>query len=717
MATTNTIEAANNLIGKALISADGTILVNELGEQILLESEPSIEQLGSTQIPRDSSWVRQTFMTYQGDNIANGVSLSEQDKYNRNFSATMLNYTDSSPGGNTVINPPAQFTPYADIRSPRLIGNANEVTLYTPANHQSMGMGRYYGEAIDSNSQQIHMRFGVASFNSLTQFLTGFYSGDLAAMARGARYTDDFITRWSTAFGNIVGLAVAPLFIIPVAVLMIGSAARFFMNWPSSKFYYLKPSMPVYWTAVNNICNQLAVNSGLSSFVSTAQSEKILKGGDGVNSLQASTVMNIVGQFLPAGLIKSNGTIDVYAVANRTNRAAIEYQKRMAKAFESAGSNASWFDIVRKTVGNNPLGNFRPEHTNIEIYFDRFIKLLSFNKAPSSKQEDGSFERDLKHKGWNEKADNYNPSAAMAPGVGDYFVSNLNDGSDFVSYRVDYTGPVSEHFDSSVAESSLASKVNSMSRSSREARFNLADGNLGGGIGAVTDAVRGVIAGVAEVVQIEGLAALAGSAFMDIPKHWDESTTQMPKANYNITLISPYGNPVSRLFNIWMPLATLLAGALPLATGKQSHTSPFLVELHDRGRCMTRLGIIDSMTITRGTSNLGFDQEGNAMAIEVSFSVLDLSSIMAMPIQQGFNIFNPMQGLFDGDNAFADYLMTLSALKLTDTIYRVPLLKYQINRKAAEMKSFFSASHIGSFLATLPGAELLGAAMRGTDRK
>ena len=703
-------------LGAAVNSNQGTLLVNAAGEQILLSSEPGLEQAGSGALPRDNAWVRQSFMAYQTSipGTSQGSLLDDQDRANRGFTTAMLKYTDTSPGGNKYINPPPAMTRYADIRFPRFAGDTVPVTLRTPSSHQSQGMGRYYSEAIDDNAQVIHMRFGVASFNSLTQFFTGFYSGDLAAAARGARYTDDFITKWTVRIGNVLGAAIAPLFIIPIAILMVGTAARFFMNWPSSKFYYLKPAMPLYWMAVSNMVNQMAVNSGLSSYVDTNASKQVLKGGAGVQELSNSTVMNTVGAFLPQGLIKENGTIDIYAIANRTNRMEIEYQRSMSEAFARASSSDSWFDVVRKQIASNPVGNFNPEKTNFEVYFQRFVDAVSFNK---SEKEDGSFEKDLRAAGYNEATKSYDGAAATKPGVLDYFTSNLNDGSEWVSFRVDYTGAVSEHFDSSVTESSIASKMNSMSRSNRETRFNLADGNAGAGIGTIVNAVKGVMAGVAEVVHVEGLAALAGSAFVDIPKHWNESTASLPKANYNITLISPYGNPVSQLFNIWMPLSMLLAGALPLATGRQSHTSPFLVELHDRGRCMTRLGIIDSMTVTRGTSNLGFDREGHAMAMEVSFSVLDLSSILAVPIQEGFSIFNPLEGIFDGDNAFSDYLMTLASMKLADTIYRIPLLKYQINRKVADMSTYFSASHLASRLASIPGVELLGAAMKGTDRQ
>lgn len=48
-----------------------------------------------------------------------------------------------------------------------------------------------------------------------------------------------------------------------LAVHLLGVGLRFAMGKPSSKFYYLKPTMPLYWNAVNSIVNQIAVNRGI----------------------------------------------------------------------------------------------------------------------------------------------------------------------------------------------------------------------------------------------------------------------------------------------------------------------------------------------------------------------------------------------------------------------------------------------------------------------
>lgn len=713
---TTDVPTSNLSTGSYINSKGSDLLLNSKDRPILMTSSPAEEQAARNYLPRDRDWIKQSFMSVrvlQDGTLAS--SLSDLDKSNRSFSSASLKFTDSSIGGNNCINPPPQYTRYCDIRDPGVHVDSRPVTIAPVSGFANLGMGNYYSEAIDDHSQIIHLRFGVASYNSLLQFFTGFYSGDMAAAARSGRFTDDIVKNFFTAAGNVIGFAIAPMFLVPIAVLLLGNAARFFANYPSSKFYQLKPTMPMYWNAVNSMVNQMAVNSGLSAAVNTSQSKVLLKGGEDLGSLK-NPRMNVVGKFLPKGLIKDNGTIDVYAMANRSNRMSIQYNNALADAFKNANGTNSWSDTVKnhvlasRTIPATSVGDL---DGSIEGYIQRFIDFAgSYTRMKDSNKE--TVEQDFKLATKDDKGKDVPPD--LSQGFFDYLLSQWNDGGEFASFRVDYTGPVSESFSNSVGESSLASKINSLSSSTRDIRMNMADGNLGGGIGAITDAVKGLLSGMAEVLHIEGIAAAAGSAFVDIPKHWENSTASLPKANYTMTLISPYGNPVSRLMSIWTPLAMLLAGALPLATGKESHTSPFLCELHDRGRCMTRLGIVDNISITRGTSNLGFTQDGSALAIDVSFGILDLSSIVAMPIQPGFSVSSAVSSMFDSDNSFTDYLMTLSAMKLGDTIYRIPMLKYNINKVAADFDSYFSSAHLASEIASLPGVNILSAIMRGTEK-
>lgn len=660
---------------------------------------------------RNDQWIRQSFIV--DVDRTDKPTLDDIDVMNRSFSSASLKYTDSSLGGNIVINPPPQFTRYADIPDPGIRSEMRDRDVGVGMEARPNGMGRYYSEAIDDNNQVIHLRFGVAQHNSLLQFFTGFYSSDAGAAARQGRFTDGIIKNFLRNAGKLIGLAIAPLVLIPLAILMVGTAARFFLNWPSSKFYTLKPAMYMYWNAVTSLVNQIGTNQGVITYMDDKQKDSII----GQEHHFTKNEYNMFSAMLGNTFTK-NGVIDVFAVANRAKRMQMAYEYDMVERFNNADTSdtQSFFGTVRN-IANQQTKVPIPAHPNarsapsIEAYLTHFLDdAVKFFGVSS----DGSdIEKDPR--ATNQTQDgktNYGPPEGV-DGYLTHLLADTANGSDWVSFRVDYTGATQESFSNSTAESSMAQKINSMSSSARDLRMNF--GGLAEsipGLAAIKEGVGAVVSGAASVLHMEGLAAAAGSAFVDIPKHWESSSARLPQSTYTMTLISPYGNPVSQMFNIYFPLALLLGGALPLATGKQSYTSPFLCQLHDRGRAVTRLGIIDSLSISRGTSNLGFNNEGMPMAIKVSFTVLDLSSIVAMPIVPGFSAM-PLEGLFDGDNAFSDYLMALSSMKLSDTIYRIPMLKKQLARKAADLATFTSSAHMAAYTASNLGVGMLAGIMRG----
>lgn len=158
--------------------------------------------------------------------------------------------------------------------------------------------------------------------------------------------------------------------------------------------------------------------------------------------------------------------------------------------------------------------------------------------------------------------------------------------------------------------------------------------------------------------------------------------------SYKMELRSPYGHPVARMQYEMIPMLMLLAMALPRSTGKQSYTSPFLVEAYCQGRGQVRIGLIDSVTITRGVGNMPWSKKGEPRGIDVDFSIMDLSSIMSMPL-------NSNQNLFDDENAYTDYMATLGGLSLADQIYSLRKLNIDMTRALSQAKLDFTASKIG----------------------
>lgn len=614
----------------------------------------------------DRDWVRSSFM------ISDSYIDDRVDRKNRYYSSAARKFTDTKLGGNIGINAKPQYTRYSDIRVKGRLAGRNEVNV--GAYDGNFGMGRYYSEAIDDNSRTIYLRFGVPQFNSLSNFIANFYNHERSLLARTGR-----LPGAAYIAGQVTGL-VAGFIFLPVitTALVIGHFVDAYLGTANSKFYYLKPAMHSYWSTVNLLVNTIAVNKGILP-------RAMMKQYGGVNDMGKPdpSIMAQLSSFMPDEFTDTG--YDIYAVANRAQRIANQVYKQEYESF--AGDLSAIESPIQPPRGKPSILDAISNYLGKEDY--------------QPKQKD-------------QKGDEIEPGMFIDQSTGlkkeknAGFVAMLDaefkDGSSFVTLKVDHSGSIGESFSNSVTESELANKLNSVSSTVREARFSFANGNLTDG--PISDLVKGALGAVADfgmgaldTVGLDGLAALAGNAFVDIPKHWQSSTANLPRANYSMTLISPYGNPISQMQNIFIPLSCLLAGALPLSAGAQAYTSPFLVQIWDRGRTQIQLGIIDSLSINRGVSNLSFNNVGQPMAVEVSFSIIDLSSLMHMPIPiMGTLGSATNKAIWNEDNPLTDYMAVLAAQDIYSQVYDLPKAKLRLAKTIATRAYLTSPAHWASLI-------------------
>lgn len=638
----------------------------------------------------DEDWLRQSF-------ISDGKYAKNIDKQLRSYSTAEFKFQDSSLGGNYAVNPRPQFTPYADTRIKGRMMHRNEVTLTdTSGDH---GMGHFYSEAHDDNAQVIHMRFGVPQFVSMTTFFTGFFNYKVASVARTGRGSSSLFFKAGQAAGYVVLLVLWPLTVASI----LPNAIRFLSGKPASKFYSLKPTMPLYWYAVNTMVNQIGVNRGL--FPEVIDSNKNQKSGDTFKLDERS--VSALSDLMP-DMFSPTGGIDVYAVANRTQRLKNKLDTTLNSMLkEEGGSEEEPFDGFIKKFDGQIISKQMGQRGTIADAINKWFLSDDAGKQNSEEKDN----KILVEKDFRET------KPASPNGWEDHLLAEYDDGSQYATFRVDYTGPVGESFSNSLVESQMASQFNSTSSSAKATYFKYSGGNIAPFLDGVTTAFKDFVGGTLDSISASGFLALAGSAFVDIPKHWENSMAQLPRANYSVTLISPYGNVLSQMINMYIPLSMLLAGTLPIQTGKQSYTSPFILELFDRGRQTTRLGMIDSLSITRGTSNLGFNRNGEAMAIEVSFTIADLSSVMSMPIVSRTFLEEAIPDVFDDDNVYTDYLNTLSSLTLGQQTYKMSKLKLNMANKVRRIEQLISPARMVGVVHGWPVTGLFDIFFKGTEKK
>lgn len=615
----------------------------------------------------DRDWIKTAFM------VSDQEIGDATDVVNRYWSSASAKFTDGRLGCNIGINPRPQWTRYADIRVKGRMFRENVSISNSSGNY---GMGRAYSEGIDDPSQKIFLRFGVPKFNSLTDYLLRAFDREMTIMARTGRAP----TAWYT-LGKIAGTAIlATTFPLLTVTVEAGKAISWLMGRSTSRFFTLKPTMHFYWSMVNTLVNNHAVNTGIFKKIFDVENGQRLNKPYKLDPEQIQMLSDMMPDVL------ADGYFDVYALANKAQRRANELFEVDFNNLDKGSATDFEGYLKKERTGNTRHSTYISDDKGkptLGAWLNDIASMGSYYQAPN---EDGGAEANKRQE--TDPRSDKKDSAGYVENFKRYADAEWRDGAQFAVFRVDHTGSISESFGNSVAESELAQKLNGVSSQFREARFSLADGNLVGGVlgdiaGAMTNLGMGALDGI--TLGFAGLVpGLGGSGYVDIPKHWQSSSASLPRGSYTIQLISPYNNPVSRMINIWIPFYMLLAGALPRSTGKQSYTSPFYCQLYDRGRLQSRLAMIESISIQRGTSNLQFDTNGQALAIDVSLNVVDLSSIMHMPMSTGGLTETDLS--LDDDNIAQDYLNVLAGMDIYSQIYPIPLAQLKATKMLLRMK-------------------------------
>ncbi len=668
----------------------------------------------------DHDWMRQSFMIpHKAEMMSkenfkpNGDALEEDVRLKaRFFTSASLKFATTTPGGNIVINPLPQFTKYCDPRVPGLNPDP------------TFALGRWYNDVIDDNKHLITLCAGMPSYNSLTNFWTGFYNAEAALVARTGRSRSVFYS-----IGRVAGFVVG-LFSPWLVAYSVGAAfMRYAMGQSQTKYYFFKAAMPTYWNAVTSFSNELAVRTGLVAPVIKKDAFSTMDDRDALTAGEVREINKHIGSLIDSyndTTGEGNG-LNVYAFATRYQRMAERAFKKMQEFYRDHDYSYSVEEDTNKMLEQvrESLAGSKMPSRNFLTYLKEWTSsgpgtstaataeaTLAGNGEASAAIEkpDALVEYILGADGKNSDKD--------ASSWSDFYLAELNDGAMYVSLRVDSQNQPTESFTSSTGDSEVQSNFNSMSGSARSTRFAMADGNVGGGavgeiIGKVFSSAKDFAIGAADSLGIGGVAALGGNAFVDIPKIITGSSTNTPSMSYTVKLRTPYNNRFSRFINIWLPFSMLVTLAVPLSTGPASYTSPFYVQIYDRGRAQSRLAVMTSMSVTRGTTHLAFNKIGEPLGIDLTFEFTEMSSILHMPISSGFSILSDIKNIFDSESLYNDYIAVLSSMSLREQIYVGERMKLGLTKYLKDADSYFSMAHAMNWMGDLGLSRLLSAAYPG----
>jgi hypothetical protein len=257
----------------------------------------------------------------------------------------------------------------------------------------------------------------------------------------------------------------------------------------------------------------------------------------------------------------------------------------------------------------------------------------------------------------------------------------IYDGHLFIGFRIDKGMGGSESFSNSTGESQIAQLANEKYQQGKDAKFKTMGGDFGDGVIAsilsgVTDLLGGAITGAFSGLKMDPLgAALSGSAKIDIPEVW-MSSSYSRSASFTITCLAPYGDFETIFQSEYVPLACILAGALPRGTGHSSHSSPFVCQAYCKGVFSSPLCIIESLEITRGADQFGMNAARLPLKLTMNVTLKDLSPVMYMTMGSDRGILNSIIGT---DDNFGEYMMTLSGMGLRDRLSPFKSMRRKVN--------------------------------------
>ena len=557
--------------------------------------------------------------------------------YNETMSTTF--------GSHFTLNPTYSFGPQADMHYPGRVSD-NKVFLPDRADID-IGMGRYYCEAIQTPSKvrTLIIEAGVPEFSNMFRFLINSVDKVKVSIAREGR--TPFFYNLGYGVGTALVFTLFPIFTI--ARYVTGYITNRIFGLFDSKYYSVKPTMPEFWVRANTIVNTFLADAGILTMDNALG--KALEGGkypekEGFPVKLSEEDKHLLEELMPHifknnKFIKTHGLMDLAGVVSRYQKLVNDIAKSEQKALESGS--------LEKLV----IQLERPEPSGVEEVFDAIKGTSEYSAKDENRLGDvPKAEGSSKDKTLDDLVKPGPPSDPRRDIVvkpekswwdsfAAYYNAGVQAGQSVLALQVEYVGSSTDSFSNSIKDIPLKSMMNSTSSRIRDIRFSVSDANWFGDTvlqlqKAVGDMIGGVIDG-ATLGLSNILHALNGNGMIDFPKMWDDSSAQLATHSFKMRLNTPYNNPISMMMDIYTPLACILALGLPKSIGRNAYTSPPLLKTFLRGVMNSDISMLTSLSITRGSGNLGHNLFGQPVDLEVTFTITDLLDVMASPTPDGLS--------------------------------------------------------------------------------
>ena len=222
-----------------------------------------------------------------------------------------------------------------------------------------------------------------------------------------------------------------------------------------------------------------------------------------------------------------------------------------------------------------------------------------------------------------------------------------------VPYAISNTVSISESFDNSTGQHPLVDRYNQQfeqANSSRlvgsaaNAQLAAAEAMDNGDLGATKSDILNFINGFAKDITSKATSKLgwsgeagmvmSGAGRYVLPEIWTDSSFSR-SYSVNFKFRSPYGSKLSIFENTFVPLIFLMAMAIPRKVAIQSYTNPFYVKSYCKGLFSIELGMITSLSISRGEEKNDRTNEQLFRSVNVTVNIKDMLSCIPMGLDGG----------------------------------------------------------------------------------
>ena len=233
---------------------------------------------------------------------------------------------------------------------------------------------------------------------------------------------------------------------------------------------------------------------------------------------------------------------------------------------------------------------------------------------------------------------------------------------EYVAFYVDSASQTNETLSNTTTESQLASKVNSFADTGREISF-LLGATTGTEFANSYGSQELIDQAMATIQDISSQYLNGNKLFEDIgknfatiacggklifPEIWSDSDFSN-SYDINIKLRTPDGDKLSWFLNIYVPLTHLICLTAPREasdSGPNGYVTPFLVRGFYKGLFNCDMGIITSLSITRGREK-AWTLDGLPTEVDVSLELKDLYKMLSITSYTSAGSFVNNIGLMD----------------------------------------------------------------------